>query len=170
MQLHKFHWKAVLCTDSHFSNAFDLISKKQTNKQTTQKNRLIHFFLGAGLTLHAFLLPAHSYMQHTRSHLLCVDSLHPTCSGTSGEEWQCGGPCEEEPLRSYQGMQDSSGTRNLPTHLPVHSWSTQEASLEINLMSGEITTLLQMRVEISSSVHLGHSTILLCLEALKIWI
>lgn len=63
----------------------------------------------------------------------------------------------------------SNTSHNLPTHLPVHSWSTQEASLEINLMFGEITTLLQIYVKISSSIHLGHSAILLCLPGLKIW-
>ena len=158
MQLPKWHRKAVLCTGDHFSNAFDFISKK--------KPRLIHLLLGAGLTLRAFLLPA-----HTRSHLLPVDSLHPLSSGTAGEERQCGGKlCEEEPLWWFPGYagQLRNSSHNLPTHLPVHSCSTQEASLEINLMFEEITALLQMCAEISSSVHLGHSAILLCLPGLKI--
>jgi len=63
-----------------------------------------------------------------------------------------------------------NSSHDFPTHLPIHPWSTQEASLEINLMFGEMTTLLQMCVEVSSSVHLGHSAILLCLPGLKIWI
>lgn len=79
MQLPKWHRKVVLCTGNPFSNAFYFISKKNP--------RLLHFLLGAGLTLRAFLLPAHSYIQHTRSYLLHVDSLHPISSGTAGEEW-----------------------------------------------------------------------------------
>lgn len=132
------------------------------------QNRLIHFLHGAGLTSCAFLLPAHSYIQHTRSCLLHVHSLHPISSGTDGGELQCRGrPCELEPLWSSQDVQDSSGIHNLPTRLPVHPWSTQETSLEISLVFGEATTPLQLHVEISSSILLGHSSVLLCLSGLK---
>lgn len=56
-------------------------------------------------------------------------------------------------------MQDSSGTHNLPTHLPAHFG----VHLVINLMFGEIT-LLQLCVDIDS----GHSAILPCLKGLCI--
>lgn len=111
--LPKWHRKAVLCAGHHFSDTFDSISKKNL--------RLAHFLLGTGPILHAFLLQACSSTQHTRSHLLHVDCLYPISSSTAGTKCQCGGrPCREETLWSSQDTQDSSGTRNFPTHLPVH--------------------------------------------------
>lgn len=88
------------------------------------------------------------HMRQSTRGLIC---LHPASSGTAGKECQCSGrTCKEETLWSSRVMQDSSGTHNLPTHLLILEYIG--GNLLINLMFEEITTLLQLCVEISSSV------------------
>lgn len=142
--LPKWHRKAVLCAGHHFSDTFDSISKKTL--------RLAHFLLGTGPILHAFLLQACSSTQHTRSHLLHVDCLYPVSSGTAGtnasvvadlaKRKHCGHP------RTHRTAQELI-TFALPCQFILEYVG---GHLVTNLMFGEITTLLQLCVEISSSI------------------
>lgn len=137
-------------------------------KKKKKTLRLAHFLLGAGQTLHAFLLWACSAIQHTRSHLLHVDCLHPVSSGTAGKECQCGADLAK---RKHCGHPRSCRTAQELITFPLTCQLILEyigGHLVINLMFGEITTLLQLCVEISSSVLRSFSN-LPCLKGLCIW-
>lgn len=172
--LPKQHKKAVLCTANHSSNTFDCIIKK--------KNTCSCAFLMERAGLYVLFFSQHTVVQHVRSFLLhdsllssLIDSL--LHADSSGKPWHCWRGKADPVKRDCCGHPGVLGgdrlqrsSHNHPTHLPLRSGSTQEATLQTGFLFWEIKSLLQLCVEtqFSSSIHSGHSATLPCSPGLQI--